>query len=63
MYIRFRKLSDLQADSLAILTSMEQQIDALAIAINALSLVEGKNPSVVVPAQGSTLPVSLFLLY
>lgn len=58
MYIRFRKLSDLQIDSAATLESMEQRLDTLVIAINALSLVEGKNPFVVAPIQNSTLHVS-----
>lgn len=62
MYMRFRKLLELQVDSLAVLTSIERRIDALAIAINALSLVEGKNPFIVVPAQNSNLPVRDILL-
>ena len=59
MYIRFRKLSELHGDSAVTLASVEQQVDALAVAVNALSLVEGKNTFILVPIQGSTQPVRM----
>ncbi|KAI5124761.1 hypothetical protein M0805_005395 [Coniferiporia weirii] len=56
MYIRSRKLSELQGDPTTSLDLAVQQAEALSITINSLSLVEGKSPCILVPVQRVGMP-------
>lgn len=53
MYLRSRKLADLPRDPISPLAYVEQQLEALSIAMNALGLVEGKNTFLVVSTPAS----------
>ncbi|THH12327.1 hypothetical protein EW145_g80 [Phellinidium pouzarii] len=56
MYIRSRKLSELQGEASASVDLAQQQAEALSIAINALGLIDGRNASITMPVQTSTAP-------
>lgn len=58
MYLRSRKLGLLQGESVPSPNLVKEQVQSLSIAMNSLGLVEGKNSFIIVPSQGSTLPVS-----
>ena len=59
MYLRSRKLADLPLDPTSPLAYAELQLEALSIAMNALSLVEGKNTFLVVSSPSVGVPVCL----
>ncbi|KAL5508105.1 hypothetical protein ACEPAH_5723 [Sanghuangporus vaninii] len=56
MYIRYRRLSDLHGDATTSISIVEQQAEALSIAMNALGLVESKNAYLTVPTYDASLP-------
>lgn len=57
MYIRYRRLCDLHGDATTAISIVEQQTEALSIAMNALGLVERKNAYLTVPTYDSSFPV------
>lgn len=58
MYIRSRKLGVLRNEPSISLDLVEQQLEALNVALNALSLIDATNAYIIVPSQSSGPPVS-----
>ena len=58
MYIRSRKLSELQGDPSQYIHLAELQSESLSMALNTLSLLDGKNPWIVVPIISGSSRVS-----
>jgi len=56
MYLRSRKLSELHSGPLASVALAEESAESLVVAINALRLLDCKNPHIVVPANATSAP-------
>lgn len=58
MYIRSRKLGALRNEPSLSMDLVEQQLEALSVVLNALSLIDANNAYIIVPSQSSGPPVS-----
>lgn len=58
MYLRARKLSELQGDPAQLVSLAEQEVEALAVSMNALSIIEAKSAWIVVPMSPTAREVS-----
>jgi nuclear pore complex protein Nup160 len=55
MYLQAQKLAVAMVDSVSFIETAQAQLDAIMIAINALSLVDSKNAWIVVPKSSTAV--------